>query len=139
MVNPDFRNSISVDKFCAGYAKGKTCFGTHFPLSFSNLHCRSLTRYFSSGAGARPGDSGGGLMFKERNSGMYFVRGIVSNKDSVTGEDESSIATFTDVSVYTNWIFNVRQEVENQALTSQSGYDGQGQDSSGPLNTRMKT
>lgn len=41
---------------------------------------------------------------------MYYLRGVVSIRDSAGG----SIALFTDIAVYINWIIEVRQKVEGE-------------------------
>lgn len=74
------------------------------------------------GAGARPGDSGGGLLFRNTESygGLYYLRGIVSNKDGTIGEKETSIAAFTDVAQYVTWIYEKRTQIDNEELLSET-------------------
>lgn len=61
------------------------------------------------GPGVREGDSGGGLLFKDSQFNLYFVRGVVSLKPNV----DTSIAMFTDVSQYISWITMVSDEQDN--------------------------
>lgn len=75
---------------------------------------------YDIGAGARPGDSGGGFVFRDPNSGLYYLRGIVSNKDGTVGPKETSIAAFTDVAQYVKWIYDIRIHIENEELQSET-------------------
>ncbi|KAK7572041.1 hypothetical protein V9T40_014513 [Parthenolecanium corni] len=84
-ANPDFRGSITLDKFCAG---SKT------------------------GAGARQGDSGGGLLYRDANTGLYYLQGVVSIKDPT----ETSIAAFTDVAQYIDWINEIKKQCIDKGL-----------------------
>lgn len=69
------------------------------------------------GAGARQGDSGGGLLFRNPSTGLYFVRGIVSTRDKYSN---NSVATFTDISYHIEWIQELYQETEKQILKSET-------------------
>lgn len=71
---------------------------------------------FVIGAGARQGDSGGGLLFRDASTGLYYLQGIVSIKDPT----ETSIAAFTDVAQYIDWINDIKKQVENEALERDS-------------------
>ena len=57
------------------------------------------------GATVQLGDSGGGLMFQEKN--RYYIRGIVSSKPTA-----SWVVMFTDINIHIDWILSVRNEVE---------------------------
>ena len=70
------------------YSHLKTC--TNF---------RDVPIYTGSSGGASPGDSGGGLVFKNHN--RYYLRGIVSTRNGNLG---NSVATFTDLAYYVPWI-----------------------------------
>lgn len=67
---------------------------------------------FIIGPGARPGDSGGGLMFPDAYLGLYYLQGIVSIKD----DDDPSVTVFTNVGEYIKWISDVKRKVENEVL-----------------------
>lgn len=64
------------------------------------------------GAGARQGDSGGGLLFLNK-AGLLFLRGVVSTRDKYSN---NSIATFTDLTYHTDWIHNLFQDTEKEIL-----------------------
>lgn len=64
------------------------------------------------GAGARVGDSGGGLIFKDEKDGFFYLRGVVSTREP----GESSIATFTDIALYISWIRKVVSTVDRSAI-----------------------
>lgn len=68
-------------------------------------------KFVKTGPGARSGDSGGGLLFMDKVTGLYYLRGIVSNKD-LSG---SSIATFTDVAQYMAWIVKLIETIERKS------------------------
>lgn len=74
------------------------------------IFIRSL--YYLTGAGARVGDSGGGLVFKDEKDGFFYLRGVVSNRE----KGESSIATFTDVALHISWIKKIVSNVDRSAL-----------------------
>lgn len=61
------------------------------------------------GPGAKPGDSGGGLMYRDPQSRLYFLRGVVSIKDPSTS---TSIAAFTDISFFVDWISKTLNKIE---------------------------
>lgn len=63
------------------------------------------------GVGARPGDSGGGLLFRDPQLNSYSIRGIVSSKDT----SNTSIATFTDIALYLDWIETVQNELNGES------------------------
>ncbi|KAK7572096.1 hypothetical protein V9T40_014568 [Parthenolecanium corni] len=75
IAQPDFKESISLDKFCAGT---------------------------ETGLGARSSNIGCGLFFLDANTGLYYVQGILSNKDP----SGTSLAAFTDLAQYIDWINN---------------------------------
>lgn len=60
------------------------------------------------GSGAREGDSGGGLLFRDPDLGVYFLQGIVSVKDA----SSSSMAVFTSINSYLDWMDQVRIRVQ---------------------------
>lgn len=58
------------------------------------------------------GDSGGGLVFKDETDGFFYLRGVVSNRES----GESSIATFTDITFHITWIKRIVISVDRSAV-----------------------
>ncbi|XP_065210345.1 modular serine protease-like [Planococcus citri] len=83
------KHFLTSDRFCAGSEKG---------------------------ASVQPGDSGGGLMFLEKNH--YFIRGILALK--IHG---SWTALFTDLNKHVDWMLSVRNEVENDVIIKQTTVD----------------
>lgn len=64
-----------------------------------------------TGSSLEIGDSGGGFMVRDES--VYYLRGIVSvNKLIRAGK----IPTFTDISNYVGWIWEVKREVECRLL-----------------------
>lgn len=102
---------IDADKFCAGNKTGEIICDVAFAF-LSRFPESSLAIDFL-GAGARKGDSGGGLMFRNSDSGRYYLRGIVSTTD---GDNSTSVATFTDISKYVDWLDRVRARVMKELL-----------------------
>jgi len=63
------------------------------------------------------GDSGGGLVFKNKDT--YFIRGIVS-----TGvPSQRTYSAFTNVASYIDWMTSIRSEVDNRHA-SENSYGG---------------
>lgn len=62
-----------------------------------------------TGLGARSSNIGCGLFFLDANTGLYYVQGILSNKDP----SGTSLAAFTDLAQYIDWINNVKKKVES--------------------------
>lgn len=62
-------------------------------------------------AGARQGNSGGGLMFRDPNTNLYYLQGILS----VTDQTQPA-AAFTNVAQFINWINDIKKQVEKEVL-----------------------
>lgn len=104
---------------CSFLFYAKTVFShTIFTIIINDYSFVSL----NLGAGARPGDSGGGLLFRKANThgNLYYLRGIVSNKDGTIGEKQTSIAAFTDVAQFASWMYDKRIEIENEELLGET-------------------
>lgn len=78
---------LTLDKFCAGKKNGPT---------------------------VEVGDSGGGLVFLEKNH--YFIRGLLVSKTS----DNPSEAIFTDLNDHVDWMISVRNEIEPHIIQKQT-------------------
>lgn len=84
-----------------------------FSIINIQLFCRiKVQLIIVLGAGARSGDSGGGLLFLNK-AGLLFLRGIVSTRDKYSN---NSIATFTDLTHHTDWIYSLYQDSEKEIL-----------------------
>lgn len=66
-------------------------------------------KYAWIGPGVSLGDSGSGLLFKNKQTSLHYIRGIASVKDS----SNSSVALFTDIREYSSWILEVRNEIHS--------------------------
>lgn len=58
------------------------------------------------------GYGGSGLVFRDAKTDVYYLRGITSVRDP----QETSITLFTDVTHYTDWIRDIKNQVENETL-----------------------
>ncbi|KAK7579998.1 hypothetical protein V9T40_000627 [Parthenolecanium corni] len=89
LIPDDSKRLVAVDKFCAG---NKT------------------------GPAVERGDSGGGLIFRDQSSGLYYLRGV----SCTSAQKGTSFTVFTDVTQYSNWI----QEIENQIEKEEKKVEG---------------
>lgn len=60
------------------------------------------------------GDSGGGLMFLEKNH--YFIRGLLALKS----KSNPWLALFTDFNDHVDWMLSVRNEVEQDVIQKET-------------------
>ena len=56
-------------------------------------------------------------MFRDPNNGRYFLRGIVSTADK---DSPLNIATFTDISKHLDWLYKVRNQVEQNLIKDET-------------------
>lgn len=73
--------------------------------------CNNVLLVFIIEPFAREGDSGGGLVFQDAETNLYYLRGIVS----IRGPRDSPLTIFTDVAKYIKWISDKKKEAEKEA------------------------
>ncbi|KAK7580000.1 hypothetical protein V9T40_000629 [Parthenolecanium corni] len=63
-----------------------------------------------TGPNTELGDSGGGLMFRDQSSGLYYLRGVTSTSPDLL----KSYTTFIDVTQYSDWIQGIENWIEKE-------------------------
>lgn len=67
-----------------------------------------------TGLGGHNANFGSGLFSYHADRGLYYIRGILSNKDL----PDKTLTAFTDLADYIPWIDSEKKKVENEVVIS---------------------